>query len=133
MLWGKEWNILTHWEEQLLFCLLQIYFSSPFLFHFFLKLRNVVRENENTLNIQFFCFKCKKLTHHKAEERWTYCSLSCWVLACAPLSQRRRYCGVKEKKKGNTEHLKMYKEKCKKCLTLIWTTNCYTVGLSTHF
>lgn len=40
-----------------------------FSISFFLKLRIVVRRNENNLNIQFFCFKCKKLTHHKAEER----------------------------------------------------------------
>lgn len=33
------------------------------------KLRDVVIESENTLNVQYFCFKCEKLNGYKAEER----------------------------------------------------------------
>lgn len=46
--------------------------TSIFLISFpisFFKLRNVVIENKNTLNIQYFCLKCKKLNGYKAEER----------------------------------------------------------------
>ena len=122
MFCGKEWNTFTGWEGQLLFCLLQVYSSSSFLFHSF-KLRNVVIENENTLNIQFFYLKWKKknLTHDRLKRVQSIVLSPVGSMKAHHCHRDKDNVGEKRSKKGNTEHLKIHQRKHKKCLTLVWT------------
>ena len=120
MFCGKEWNIFTDWEGQLL-CLLQVYSSSSFLFHSF-KLRNVVIENENTLNIQFFYLKWKK----------KFAPMTGWrefnLLFSLLLGQRRhtpvteiKIMWERQEAKKETLNIWKYIKENKTCLTLVWT------------
>lgn len=63
-------------------CFFVYYKYTPHLLFYFIhfKLRNVVIENENTLNIQFFYLKWKrKISPMTGWRGFIYCSLSYWV------------------------------------------------------